>query len=188
MARKTVVGVDIRQCRYNMLLKSLCQLGDDRITLLDSCSTDCCIGYVSWRDIMGFEWGWDDIDWIAVVVSVIASMALGFIWYSKFAFLKMWQEDTGMTDEKMRSGNMPMMFGGMIVLVIVSTISLALLIGTGDIEAGLAIGALVGFGVTAARVVPQFMFAQQPNRFAMLQAANLGIGITLTGAIIGAFN
>jgi hypothetical protein len=39
---------------------------------------------------MGFEWGWAEIDWVAVVVSVIASMALGFIWYSKFAFLKIW--------------------------------------------------------------------------------------------------
>ena len=62
------------------------------------------------------------------MVSVIASMALGFIWYSKFAFLKVWQEDTGMTDEKMRSGNMTMMFGGMIVMVVVSTIGMALLI------------------------------------------------------------
>ncbi|MEE8046490.1 MAG: DUF1761 domain-containing protein [Dehalococcoidia bacterium] len=137
---------------------------------------------------MGFEWVWDDIDWIAVVVSVIASMALGFLWYSKFAFLKSWQEDTGMTDEKMREGNMLMMFGGMIVMVIVSTIGLALLIGKGDLEAGLAIGAIVGFGIAAARVLPQYMFAQQPNRLALMQALNLGIGILLTGAIIGAFN
>lgn len=137
---------------------------------------------------MGFEWGWAEIDWIAVVVSVIASMALGFIWYSKFAFLKIWQGDTGMSDEKMKSGNMPMMFAGMIVMVVVSTIALALLIGAGNLEAGLAIGAIVGFGVTAARVMPQYMFAQQPNRLAMMQAINLGVGITLTGAIIGAFN
>ena len=122
------------------------------------------------------------------MASVIASMALGFIWYSKFAFLKVWQEDTGMTDEKMRSGNMTMMFGGMIVMVVVSTIGMALLIRTGNLEAGLAVGAIVGFGVTAARVLPQYMFAQQPNRLAMMQAINLGVGITLTGAIIGAFN
>lgn len=122
------------------------------------------------------------------MVSVISSMALDFIWYSKFAFLKVWQEDTGMTDEKMRSGNMTMMFGGMIVMVVVSTIGMALLIRTGNLEAGLAVGAIVGFGVTAARVLPQYMFAQQPNRLAMMQAINLGVGITLTGAIIGAFN
>jgi len=123
---------------------------------------------------VGFEWAWDDIDWIAVVVSVISSMALDFIWYSKFAFLKVWQEDTGMTDEKMRSGNMTMMFGGMIVMVVVSTIGMALLIRTGNLDAGLAVGAIVGFGITAARVLPQYMFAQQPNRLAMMQPINLG--------------
>ena len=77
------------------------------------------------------------------------------------------------------------MFAGAVATV---AIGMALLIGTGNLEAGLAIGAIVGFGVTAARVLPQVMFAQQPNRLAMMQAINLGVGITLTGAIIGAFN
>ena len=115
-------------------------------------------------------------------------MVLGFIWYSKYLFLNQWQEDTGMTDEKMKEANMPMMFGGMIVLVIVSTIGMALLIGGGNLEAGLAIGAIVGFGVASERILPQYMFAQQPNRLAVMQALNIGVGILLTGAIIGAFN
>ena len=63
-----------------------------------------------------------------------------------------------------------------------------MLIGKGNLEAGLAIGAIVGFGITAARVMPQFMFAQQPSRLGMMQSINLVVGITLTGAIIGAFN
>ena len=50
---------------------------------------------------MGFEWGWDNIDWIAVVLAVVANMALGFIWFGKFAFLPMWQQDNNVTDEMM---------------------------------------------------------------------------------------
>ena len=84
---------------------------------------------------MGFEWAWDGIDWITAVVSVMASMALGFIWYSKFAFLKVWQEDTGMTDEKIRSENIPLVYGSMIVLLITTTIAMALV--TGNIGDGL---------------------------------------------------
>ncbi len=60
---------------------------------------------------MGFEWGWDNIDWIAVVLAVVANMALGFIWYGKFAFLPMWQEDNNVTDEMMQSANMPVVMG-----------------------------------------------------------------------------
>ncbi|MDA1280189.1 MAG: DUF1761 domain-containing protein [Chloroflexi bacterium] len=137
---------------------------------------------------MGFEWAWGDIDWIAVVVALIANMALGFIWYSKFAFLSMWQEDTGMTNEKMKSANMPVVFGTMIVLVVIATIGLALLIDTGEIERGLAIGAIVGFGIAAAHAIPHYTFAQQPERLAIVNAANTGIGVLISGAIIGAFN
>ena len=36
---------------------------------------------------MGFEWAWDSIEWVAVIVAVVANMALGFLWYSKIAFL-----------------------------------------------------------------------------------------------------
>jgi hypothetical protein len=137
---------------------------------------------------MGFEWGWDDIDWIAVVVAVIANMALGMAWYSKFVFLEMWKTDTGMTDEKMREGSMPKAMGGMIVVVLISVISMALLIGTGDIEAGLAIGAIVGLGIAAALEIPHYLFAQQPDRLAIINGGNTAASVILTGAIIGAFN
>ena len=139
---------------------------------------------------MGFEWGWDDIDWIAVVVATIANMVLGFLWYSKFAFLKMWQEDIGMTDEKMKSGNMMMIMGGMVVTLVIATIALALIIGNigGELEEGLVVGAIIGFGITAANLLPKYMFQLRPNRLAVMDAANAGIGITLSGLIIGAFN
>ena len=137
---------------------------------------------------MGFEWAWDSIEWVAVIVAVVANMALGFLWYSKIAFLKMWQADTGMTDEKMKEGSMPKALGGMLIIVLISAISMALLIGEGDIEDGLAIGAIIGFAIAAALEIPHYMFAQQPMRLAMINGANTAVSITLTGAIIGAFN
>ena len=32
---------------------------------------------------MGFEWGWADINWLAVVVAIAAKMIVGVIWYNK---------------------------------------------------------------------------------------------------------
>ena len=52
---------------------------------------------------MGFEWGWADINWIAVVVAFAANMALGFVWYSPKTLLPMWKEGIGITDEKIES-------------------------------------------------------------------------------------
>ena len=37
-------------------------------------------------------------------------------------------EGTGMTDEKIRSGNIPLVYGSMIVLLVTTTIAMALVI------------------------------------------------------------
>ena len=77
---------------------------------------------------MGFEWGWADINWLAVVVAIAANMIVGVIWYNKRVLGRIWMEDTGMTDEKIRSGNIPLVYGSMIVLLITTTIAMALVI------------------------------------------------------------
>ena len=84
---------------------------------------------------MGFEWGWADINWLAVVVAIAAKMIVGVIWYNKRVLGTIWMEDTGMTDEKIRSGNIPLVYGSMIVLLITTTIAMALV--TGNIGDGL---------------------------------------------------
>ena len=139
---------------------------------------------------MGFEWGWAEIDWIAVVVAIVANMVLGFVWYHKKVLGGMWMDDIGKTEEEIRSGNMAMVMGSMIVMLVVSTIALALIIGNigGGLEEGLVVGAIIGFGIAAAREIPHYTFAQAPNRLALLNAANTGLAVTLTGLIIGAFN
>ena len=139
---------------------------------------------------MGFEWGWADVDWIAVVVAFVANMVLGFVWYHKKVLGGIWMDDIGKTAEEIRSGNMAAVMGSMIVLMLISTITLALIIGNigGGLEEGLVVGAIIGFGIAAAREIPHYTFAQAPNRLALLNAGNTGVGITLSGLIIGAFN
>ena len=77
---------------------------------------------------MGFEWGWADIDWIAVVVAFVANMVLGFVWYHKKVLGGIWMDDIGKTEEEIRSGNVATPMGSMIVLMLISTITLALII------------------------------------------------------------
>ncbi|NQW20968.1 MAG: DUF1761 domain-containing protein [Chloroflexi bacterium] len=139
---------------------------------------------------MGFEWGWADLNWIAVIVAFAANMALGFVSYSPKGLLPMWKEDMGMTDETIKSANMVKTFGGMVVLLIIATISLALIIGNigGGLEEGLVVGAVIGFGIAAGNAVPHYLFGQQPIRLAVINELNTAIGITLSGLIIGAFN
>ena len=43
--------------------------------------------------------------------AALAALVLGFIWYNPKVFGKAWMEDTGMTEEKAKEGNMPLTFG-----------------------------------------------------------------------------
>ena len=138
---------------------------------------------------MGFEWGWADIEWLGVVVAILANMVLGMVWYNKRSMGSMWMEDVGLDEQKIREGNMPLVWGSMLVLLVITNIFIALVILNigGGFEEGLAVGAVVGFGIAATNAIPHYSFAQQPWRLAIMNAVNTGLAITLSGAVIGAF-
>ncbi|MEE8046489.1 MAG: DUF1761 domain-containing protein [Dehalococcoidia bacterium] len=139
---------------------------------------------------MGFEWGWADINWIAVVVAILANMVLGMVWYNKRVMGTIWMEDVGLDEQKIREGNMPLVWGSVIGLLVVTTIFIALVIENigGGLEEGLVVGAVIGFGIAATNLIPHYSFSQAPWRLAIMNSINTGLAITLSGLIIGAFN
>lgn len=139
---------------------------------------------------MGFEWDWGGIDWIAVVVALLANMAFGMIWYNKRVMGTMWMEDVEMNEDQLREGNLPLIYGSMVVLLVITTVFIALVVNNigGGLEEGLLVGAVLGFGIAATNAIPHYSFAQQPWRLAIMNAINTGTAITLSGLIIGAFN
>ena len=50
------------------------------------------------------------MNWLALIVAAVATFAVGFVWYGML-FKDAWIAATGMTEEKQKSGNMPMIFG-----------------------------------------------------------------------------
>lgn len=52
-----------------------------------------------------------EINFLAVLVSALVPTIMGFIWYHEKIFGRPWAEGAGMTEEKMKSGNMGMIFG-----------------------------------------------------------------------------
>lgn len=51
------------------------------------------------------------MNFIAIVVAALMPTVIGFIWYHPKVFGNLWMNAAGMTDEKIRSGNMPVIFG-----------------------------------------------------------------------------
>jgi hypothetical protein len=52
-----------------------------------------------------------EINFWIVPVAALVPMILGFIWYHPNVMGKAWMDASGMTDEKIKSGNMPLIFG-----------------------------------------------------------------------------
>ncbi len=50
------------------------------------------------------------MNWIAIIVAALATFAVGFVWYGML-FKDAWITVTGMTEQKQKQGNMPVIFG-----------------------------------------------------------------------------
>ena len=59
----------------------------------------------------------NSINWLSIVIAALIPMIIGMIYYSKPLAGKAWMSSIGMTDEKMKSANMPVM---MVVSLVMS--------------------------------------------------------------------
>ncbi|MBI5915587.1 MAG: DUF1761 domain-containing protein [Bacteroidetes bacterium] len=52
-----------------------------------------------------------EINWLAVLVAAFVPTVIGFVWYNPKVFGTAWMNAAGMTEEKMKGGNMALIFG-----------------------------------------------------------------------------
>lgn len=64
------------------------------------------------------------INWFSVIISGIIPLALGAVWYHPKLFGNAWMKGIGMTEEKMKSANMPLTYGLAFVMALILTMFL----------------------------------------------------------------
>lgn len=52
-----------------------------------------------------------EINFLALLLSALSTLVVGFIWYNPKVFGTIWMKESGMTEEKMKGSNMIMIFG-----------------------------------------------------------------------------
>jgi len=52
-----------------------------------------------------------EMNWIAIFVSALTTLVVGFIWYNPKVFGTIWMKENGLTQEELRNGNMLKIFG-----------------------------------------------------------------------------
>ena len=55
-----------------------------------------------------------EFNFLAILVAAVVPMVLGFLWYNPALFGNAWMRESGMTEEKMKSGNMGVIFWSLI--------------------------------------------------------------------------
>lgn len=86
-----------------------------------------------------------EMSWIAVLVAAAAGFAIGGVWYGPL-FGKAWQRETGLSDEEIKSANMPLIFGTVFVLNLFAAFVLGHVLATYG-RPGLHLSAMIGFGI-----------------------------------------
>lgn len=52
-----------------------------------------------------------EINWLVQFIAALIPMLVGFIWYNPKVFGNAWMKATGLTEERLKTGNMPLIFG-----------------------------------------------------------------------------
>ena len=127
-----------------------------------------------------------DINWVAVLLCALSSLALGALWYSPLAFAGRWQRLAGLSEEQARSGNMAAIFGGAFVLSFIAAAVFAMFIGR-NFGLGPAIGAGASAGLcwVAASFGINYLFERRPLCLWLINGGYHTLQFTLFGVILG---
>ena len=96
------------------------------------------------------------INWLVQLVAALVPMLIGFIWYNPKVFGTVWMKAAGMTDEKVKGGNMLVIFGVSFVMAFLFGLTYKILADHGTMfaaffrsvqEHGMGIDATTPFGM-----------------------------------------
>ncbi len=127
-----------------------------------------------------------DINWLAVLVVVIGSMALGFLWFGKALFGRQWMAAIGKTEEDLKRGQGAAM-SVMVVLSIVQMIVLAHVVSWVDAASfmdGLVAGLIVWVGFTLASGLMNGFFAQRKMAAVWIEQFYYGVLLAFGGGVL----
>jgi hypothetical protein len=135
---------------------------------------------------MDMQTAFQNLNWLAILVSALSAFLLGSLWYSPLLFVKRWMKETGITEESAKEANMVQLFGLSFLLSLFASFFLAMFIGAG---AGGGFGALAGFMAGIGWVFTFmgiiYLFERRSLAHFLINSLYSVTSLTLMGFIIG---
>jgi len=129
------------------------------------------------------------IDWVGIVVAVVAAMVIGGLWYGPL-FGASWAAYTGKSRQELRA-RAPIGYGLALLGAFLSALILTYVTqwagAGGDYLEGVAIGAVMWLGFVVPRRVTGGALEAQPWGHVMLDAGNALAMFMVVGGIVAAF-
>lgn len=131
------------------------------------------------------------INWAAVLLATIASMAVGFVWYAKPVFGKMWMDLVHLSEKDQQKGA-AMAIGQALVTAVVTAYVLAHVtyisqsfFGVSYMESALNTAFWLWLGISATTIVTHNAFEQRRKKLTLLTVAHQLVAFLVMGFVIG---
>ena len=136
------------------------------------------------------EFGFGELNYLAIVVGVVINMALGALWYSPVLLGKPWMAAAGITAEDIEETGKGEQYRGYAVAVVVSIVLvfvLALLtrnLGIDEPLDGLVLGLVAGIGLVAVSQAPNYSFEGRSLRLFLINLGYSVVGFAIIGVLL----
>jgi hypothetical protein len=132
------------------------------------------------------------INWLAVVLAFVASMAIGFVWYMPAVLGNRWMAAIGKTEEDLKNIGggagiwLPMMLASALTAILLAVLISKL--GLDNALAGAWFALVLGLVFRAGGHVIHNGFAGRPAAVTVIDAGHDLVAMAVSGAIIGAMS
>lgn len=130
-----------------------------------------------------------NVNLLAVLVCGIASMVIGFVWYSKVLFGNVWMKLSGISEAQMKkaNSNMPMLYGTMFIASLVMAYVLAHFAsyaGAVTLMDGVVAGFWAWLGFVATTMLTGVLYEGKPMKLYFINAGYQLVTLVVMGAIL----
>jgi len=134
-----------------------------------------------------------EINWLALVAAALSTLVVGFIWYNPKVFGTAWMKTVGMTEEKAKEGNMPVIFGLALVLAFVAAFFINQYVNHGGEEHqtfghGSFHGALLALMVGMPVLATNALFEQHGFKYIAINVGYWMVCFAIMGGILCAWH
>lgn len=126
----------------------------------------------------------------AILVSAVAYMALGALWYSPILFGKAWMKGIGKTKEQVNADFSPVNYPVAFIAGLLSAYGIARIMswsGGDSIRDGIILALLAGITFVAAAMLVNDTFEKRPRSLTCINVFYHVAGLIICGIIIGAW-